>query len=378
MAQPFDEASPPSTPETKKEASTPNTHDSGSEEADVEQPQINEVKSDLNAKFQQEEEKEEVEEAPYQGCRRNKFIMCGFASITVVTILVMVIVLMMVKDSQENSTTALDGGDDLFVPITPVSPTPPVAPIDPIAPGAPVVTPIAPVVAPVPAPVPAPTPAPVAPTSAPTTPEPTASPTADLETLLVNFLQAQGIVVEFDDITPADQAVRWLLEEAIMADTELMFDDKLTQRFALLALDFAFQGNAADVVQRSGPLTNLGVQAQDECDWQGVTCVNDKVAELRFGSLELAGTIPTEISLLQNLTYLDISQNNLQGSIPEGLYDLVNLQSLYLYQNQLTGSISSSAGNWKNMIRLHLSQNQLTGSIPNTLRSGDSMKQFRK
>jgi hypothetical protein len=43
--------------------------------------------------------------------------------------------------------------------------------------------------------------------AAPTAPEPTVSPTADLEKLLVNFLQTQGIIVEFDDITPANQAI---------------------------------------------------------------------------------------------------------------------------------------------------------------------------
>jgi hypothetical protein len=189
-------------------------------------------------------------------------------------------------------------------------------------------------------------------------------------------LQAQGSIVEFDGVTPANQAVQWFVEEAIMADTELMYDDKLTQRFALLALDFAFQGNATDDAQRSGLLTNWVVQTQDECHWRGVTCVNDRVTQLGLGSLELAGTIPSEISLLQDLAYLDVSQNNLQGSLSEGLYDLVNLQSLYLYQNQLTGSIPSSAGNWMSMSRLQLSQNQLMGSIPNTLGSGDLIKSF--
>ncbi len=118
--------------------------------------------------------------------------------------------------------------------------------------------------------------------------------------------------------------------------------------------------------------------SMDECLWDGVTCIDGIVTEIRFHNQLMEGTIPTEIALLSGLKYLDLSQNQLQGMIPEALYELVEIEDVFLYQNQLTGSISSSVGNWLNITHLHLSHNQLTGSIPSTMASGSSTRPYCK
>ena len=52
----------------------------------------------------------------------------------------------------------------------------------------------------------------------------------------------------------------------------------------------------------------------------------------------LTWIIPPNLWYCQNLTYLDVSFNNLIGDIPSTVGDLKQLQILHLNANQLTGS----------------------------------------
>ena len=62
-----------------------------------------------------------------------------------------------------------------------------------------------------------------------------------------------------------------------------------------------------------------------------------------FDSLNLlTGIIPPNLEYSQNLTYLDVSFNNLIGDIPSSIGDLKQLQTLYLTANQLTGKLSQN------------------------------------
>ncbi len=54
-------------------------------------------------------------------------------------------------------------------------------------------------------------------------------------------------------------------------------------------------------------------------------------------ALDSKGSIPTEIGLLSNLTYLRLSYNAFTGSAPEDLIYLKKLQLLQLQSNRITG-----------------------------------------
>ena len=99
-------------------------------------------------------------------------------------------------------------------------------------------------------------------------------------------------------------------------------------------------------------------------EWQGVSLIEGRVAQLLMNREGLSGTIPSELGSLINLRTLWLSQNQLTGRIPAELGNLSNLQSLSLSSNQLTGEIPSELGNLINLRTLWLSQNQLTGGIP--------------
>ena len=100
----------------------------------------------------------------------------------------------------------------------------------------------------------------------------------------------------------------------------------------------------------------------------GVDYSIENTTELKFPptltSIGLTGPIPPEIGNLVNLTYVDLSWNQLTGSIPPEIGNLTNLGWLYLSNNQLIGSIPIEIGNLVNLEGLYLNQNQLTGEIP--------------
>ena len=99
-------------------------------------------------------------------------------------------------------------------------------------------------------------------------------------------------------------------------------------------------------------------------EWQGVSIVEGRVAQLLMNREDLTGTIPSELGSLINLRTLWLSRNQLTGRIPAELGNLSNLQSLQFHNNQLTGEIPTEWGNLSNLQSLSLSSNQLTGEIP--------------
>ncbi|XP_076899007.1 leucine-rich repeat receptor-like protein kinase PEPR1 [Bidens hawaiensis] len=82
---------------------------------------------------------------------------------------------------------------------------------------------------------------------------------------------------------------------------------------------------------------------------------------------KLEGSIPEQIGLLSNLTYLSLYGNLLTGNLPVSMANLTGLRQLYLSKNQLSGPIPRSYGSMVSLKVLDLSTNQLNASIPNEI-----------
>nr|XP_034920424.1 MDIS1-interacting receptor like kinase 2-like [Populus alba] len=129
------------------------------------------------------------------------------------------------------------------------------------------------------------------------------------------------------------------------------------------------------------------------CKWLGITCDNSgsvahfslphfglrgTLHSFNFSSFpnlltlilsknSLYGTIPSHISNLTKITYLDLCDNHFTGNIPLEIGLLKSLNFFNLWKNKLSGSIPSSIGNMTKLIDLRLNENNLTGLIPTSI-----------
>ncbi|KAJ9701123.1 hypothetical protein PVL29_006460 [Vitis rotundifolia] len=85
------------------------------------------------------------------------------------------------------------------------------------------------------------------------------------------------------------------------------------------------------------------------------------VRSIDLSSNDLWGSIPTEISSLSGLEFLNLSCNNLMGTIPEKMGRIKALESL-----DLSGEIPQSMKNLSFLSHLNLSYNNFLGRIPST------------
>ncbi|RVW35916.1 Receptor-like protein 12 [Vitis vinifera] len=87
---------------------------------------------------------------------------------------------------------------------------------------------------------------------------------------------------------------------------------------------------------------------------------------LVLGNNSFKGKLPPEISQLQQMEFLDVSQNALSGSLPS-LKSMKSLKHLYLQGNMFTGLIPRDFLNSSNLLTLDIRENRLFGSIPNSI-----------
>ncbi|XP_028776956.1 receptor-like protein EIX2 [Neltuma alba] len=88
------------------------------------------------------------------------------------------------------------------------------------------------------------------------------------------------------------------------------------------------------------------------------------VTSIDLSGNKLCGEIPSEITSLKGLHFLNLSNNLLSGKIPQNIGNMEWLESMDLSENQLYGEIPSSMSNLNFLSKLNLSSNNLTGKIP--------------
>ncbi|XP_004292489.1 PREDICTED: probable inactive receptor kinase At1g48480 [Fragaria vesca subsp. vesca] len=130
-------------------------------------------------------------------------------------------------------------------------------------------------------------------------------------------------------------------------------DDLASDREALLSFRAAVGGRS----------TLWNVTETNPCSWSGVTCVSDRVTELRAPGWGLNGPLPLGLGNLTQLRALSLRRNALYGQIPNDLANLLKLDSLYLQGNRFSGPIPEFIFGLQSMERLDLSHNNFSGQI---------------
>ena len=101
------------------------------------------------------------------------------------------------------------------------------------------------------------------------------------------------------------------------------------------------------------------------CDAHGITCdTADNVSVIELINNNLVGAIPSSIGQLTNLIRLRLQDNKLNGSIPSELGSLTKLVTLRLYNNELEGAIPHELTDLVNLLYLELYDNKLSGQLP--------------
>ncbi|KAL5769570.1 hypothetical protein ACOSP7_013724 [Xanthoceras sorbifolium] len=83
-----------------------------------------------------------------------------------------------------------------------------------------------------------------------------------------------------------------------------------------------------------------------------------------LSSNELTGEVPSEFGHLQNIHAMNLSHNFLSGSIPESFSHLKNIESLDLSHNKLSGRIPPQLTELNNLGTFNVTFNHLSGPVP--------------
>ncbi|PKI57101.1 hypothetical protein CRG98_022495 [Punica granatum] len=135
----------------------------------------------------------------------------------------------------------------------------------------------------------------------------------------------------------------------------------------LEAVDVSFNHLAGDSLSAIWSMTSLkalsiaGNQLGDSI-FQETAYTDDQLVEVKFISKSRLESYRGNI--LEYMSGLDLSCNNLTGSIPQEIGYMINLLILNLSNNHLMGPIPSTFSGLKQIESLDLSYNRLTGKIP--------------
>ncbi|GAY66412.1 hypothetical protein CUMW_248560, partial [Citrus unshiu] len=106
------------------------------------------------------------------------------------------------------------------------------------------------------------------------------------------------------------------------------------------------------------------------CNWTGVVCDvhSHRVTVLNISSLNLTGTIPSQLGNLSSLQSLNLSCNRLSGSIPSAIFTIYTLKYVSFRENQVSGQIPANiCSNLPFLDYLSLAKNMFHGGIPSAL-----------
>lgn len=145
-------------------------------------------------------------------------------------------------------------------------------------------------------------------------------------------------------------------------------EDEVIQRFILALIYFRFVDPGGDIQMADTDVLELSqswLTNERACDWDFLDCnSNGEVQGIQLRTAGLVGRIPTELSLLTTLLYLDMSNNALSGELPSELWDMTQLETLRLGFNQVSGTLPVELNQLQTLIDLQLDNNKFIGTLP--------------
>ncbi|CAN1804131.1 Protein STRUBBELIG-RECEPTOR FAMILY 5 [Linum perenne] len=112
----------------------------------------------------------------------------------------------------------------------------------------------------------------------------------------------------------------------------------------------------------------------DPCgdSWDGITCSDSKVTEIRLSGLGLTGNLGYQLGNLKSVTYFDVSKNKLDQQIPYQLPP--NAVYIDISKNQFTGTLPYSISLMTDLEHLDVSNNKLDGQLNDMFQKLNKLK----
>ena len=160
---------------------------------------------------------------------------------------------------------------------------------------------------------------------------PTPSPTGELELLRAILVQRSPMSTDnlMLESSPQYRAMEWLVGNTLFDSYP---DDRMIQRWALSTFYYSLYGS--DWAVKDGWVNHKG-NFEHECTWHGVTCTEGgAIMSIDLIGNEVFGHVPDEISLLAEIEYLGLSENEIK-SISPSVIGLPKLKVLDMHKNRL-------------------------------------------
>lgn len=111
-------------------------------------------------------------------------------------------------------------------------------------------------------------------------------------------------------------------------------DPRFLERYALAVFYFSNGGCSGDWIDN----TNWMNKTMDHCEWYGVVCdLRGRVTELAMEGNYITGKLLMEMSQLQEMSTLDLSNNRMDGTVSIKALNISSLFSLRLGNNDFSG-----------------------------------------
>ncbi|MEQ8714565.1 MAG: T9SS type A sorting domain-containing protein [Cyclobacteriaceae bacterium] len=134
--------------------------------------------------------------------------------------------------------------------------------------------------------------------------------------------------------------------------------------------------------------------------WYGVEITDSRVTKVVLNGNNLSGLVPTQLTDISKLNYLDLSDNplespvlsyiselpnieyvnfsycNLEEEFPQGLHELIKLDAIELDYNFIFGFLPETLSNSSSLTYISIQGNELTGQVPESYASLTQLEYF--
>mmetsp|Transcript_21873 Transcript_21873/g.60796 ORF Transcript_21873/g.60796 Transcript_21873/m.60796 type:complete len:550 (+) Transcript_21873:366-2015(+) len=181
--------------------------------------------------------------------------------------------------------------------------------------------------------------------------------------------------------SPQHKALNWLVRDDkanLPHDHEALLD-----RYGLAVLWYSSTNSATTSLRGGWTKSDHWMTGSGICSWHGIECVpkhqtatssndftpytksyddNARVTGIILAENNVAGSLPDELGVMDELLILDLEHNKLEGTLPESLSP--KLRDLLLGDNKLGGTLPASYSALHALHQLNLGHNAFEGSVP--------------